>query len=146
MPLKLTADDPPNINLTPMLDVVFQLLVFFMVSTQFASMESGLDVKLPEIRQPGSPPPVKARTVVHIFEDGRVALDKDTIPADQLAARLTAKKKESPNLGVVVRGDAGVKLQQLTTVLEACRQSGCLDVAIAAKLAVAANPEANPRR
>ena len=38
MPLKLTTDDPPNINLTPMLDVVFQLLVFFMVSTQFASM------------------------------------------------------------------------------------------------------------
>lgn len=146
MPLKLTTDDPPTINLTPMLDVVFQLLVFFMVSTQFVSMESGLPMTLPEVQQAGSPPPQKVRAVVHIYEDGRVALDRDTIGADQLALRLLAKKKESPNLGVVVRGDAGVKLQQLATVLEACRQAGCNDVAIAAKLAIAkTNPDTKLR-
>ena len=101
---------------------------------------------LPEVKQPGSPPAAKARVVVHIFENGRIAVDRDNVALEQLASQLVIKKKETPNLSVTVRGDAAVKLQQLATVLEACHQAGCKDIAIAAKLAVAAANPGTERR
>ncbi len=53
MPLKTSQDDLPSINLTPMIDIVFNLIIFFVVGTRFVGAESKLPVKVPEVSEAG---------------------------------------------------------------------------------------------
>ena len=53
MPLKTHPDEQPALNLTPMIDIVFLLIIFFMVGTKFAEWESKLTLKVPQVKQTG---------------------------------------------------------------------------------------------
>jgi len=54
MPLKTHQDELPELNLTPMIDVVFLLIIFFMVGTKFADMERNVELKVPRVSQLGT--------------------------------------------------------------------------------------------
>src|SRR5215475_13095038 len=88
MPLKVDSLDEPQINLTPMIDVVFNLLIFFMLATRFADMERQFDVQLPTAgsAQPLSNPPDEI--VVNVFGDGRLVVGQQPMSADALEQHL----------------------------------------------------------
>jgi biopolymer transport protein ExbD len=139
MPLKTLPDELPPMNLTPMIDVMLQLVIFFIVGTNFAQPEQRIDLKIPQVgdaARPATAPPDKK--VVTVYQDGKVYLDRDVVTLEQLTARLSAARSQYKGLGVTVRGDAGLSLQRTAEVLEACRRSGIAEMAIAVR---AVNPK-----
>ncbi len=135
MPLKTHRDEPPSINLTPLIDVVFNLIIFFMVTTTFGEWESDLAVKVPQVKQTGALAPAPEKRVVNVLRDGRVVMDRELMSLEELTHRLAAARQQYSGLGVVVRGDAEGAFQNVATVLSACREAGISDMGISVRLA-----------
>ena len=135
MPLKTTVDEPPSINMTPMVDVIFQLIIFFMVGTKFAEMERNISLQVPQVSEVKTLTPAPERRVINVYRDGRVALDRQMVSLDQLTGRLAQARQEYADLGVLVRGDAEGAFQNVASVLGACRQAGVSNLGISVRLA-----------
>ena len=135
MALKTHFDETPNVNLTPMIDIVFLLIIFFMVGTKFTELERQLQLELPQIATADRPTPQPVQRVINVYRDGRVALEQDVLSLDQLIVKLTSARAQHAQLGVVVRGDADGPLQNVATVLGACRKAGISDLGISVRLA-----------
>ena len=135
MPLKTCLDEQPSINLTPMIDIVFLLIIFFMVGTKFVEMERNMPVELPEVADAGTPAPEPEKRVINVYRDGRILLDRRFVTVDVLRAELRAARARNGQLGVIVRGDAQSDLQSVVSVLEACRQAGISEMGISVRLA-----------
>jgi biopolymer transport protein ExbD len=135
MPLKTFQDELPPLNLTPLIDVVFNLIIFFMVSTTFGEWESNMAVKVPQVKQAGTLAPGPEKRVVSVFRDGRIALDRDFVSLQELTRRLAVVRQQYIGIGVVVRGDADGTFQNVASVLGACREAGISDMGISVRLA-----------
>lgn len=134
MPLKTHQDETPSLNLTPMIDVVFLLIIFFMVGTKFADWESKLTLRVPQVKEVGALAPAPEKRVVNVYRDGRISLDREFVTLEELTGRLSAVRREYSGLGVVVRGDAEGEFQNVATVLSACREAGITDMGISVRL------------
>lgn len=135
MPLKTHRDDAPTLNLTPMIDILFLLIIFFMVGTRFSDMERSLELDVPRISTAATLTAAPMRRVINVYRDGRIALDRDFVSLDELQTRLATAHSEYEELGVVVRGDGDGPLQNVATVLGACRDAGISDLGISVRLA-----------
>jgi biopolymer transport protein ExbD len=135
MPLKTNFDERPEINLTSLLDVVFLMVLFFMVSTTFAQWENRIDLKVPTVREGGAMTAPPARRVVSVTRDGTMLLDRQQVTLDQLVSRLKKAREEYPGLGVVVRGDGQGAFQHVAEALNACKQAGIEELGITVQIA-----------
>ncbi|MBC8356611.1 MAG: biopolymer transporter ExbD [Planctomycetes bacterium] len=135
MPLKTHMDEQPSINLTPMIDVVFLLIIFFMVGTKFTELERKLGLEVPEVSDVKTLTPAPERRVVNVFNDGHIELDREDVTLEELVQRLVQAQSEYAELGVLVRGDAEGAFQNVATVLGAVREAGVSDMGISVRLA-----------
>ncbi len=135
MPLKTHHDDPPSLNLTPMIDVVFLLIIFFMVGTKFTELERKISLQVPQVANIKALSPAPEKRVVNVHQDGRIILDREEVSLPQLVERLEAARSEYAELGVLVRGDAEGAFQHVASVLGACREAGISDMGISVRLA-----------
>lgn len=135
MPLKTHQDDPPVLNLTSMVDVLFLLIIFFMVGAQFTDQERNIDLQVPTVSEAGAMTPAPEKRVVNVDREGRISLDRSEVSLDELTTRLAAARREYSELGVVVRGDGGGPLQHVADVLSACREAGISDMGISVRVA-----------
>lgn len=133
MPLKTHRDEQPSLNLTPMIDIVFLLIIFFMVGTKFTELEKQLTLEVPEVTDAGTLSPAPQKRVINVFKDGRITLDRQDVTLPELIAQLEVARGEYTELGVIVRGDAESSLQNVAAALDACRQAGITDFGIAVK-------------
>ncbi len=135
MPLKTQHDDAPALNLTSMIDVLFLLIIFFMVATKFDEMERNIDVAVPEVSQAddgGSPP---RSLVVTVLAGGQMELDGAPVTFDELTARLAAARTPLTEPSVVIRGDGQCAFQHVASALAACQQAGISDLGITVRIA-----------
>ncbi|MBM4003530.1 MAG: biopolymer transporter ExbD [Planctomycetes bacterium] len=132
MPLKTLQDEQPSINLTSMIDVLFLLIIFFMVGTRFSDMEGNLDVELPKVSEGGQPRQTPRAHVVSVRRDGSLLLDQHEIALRELTSELQRMEKETPGMAVVIRGDGEGTFQHVADALAACKRAGIqrLDVAV----------------
>ena len=135
MPLKTHRDEPPALNLTPMIDVVFLLIIFFMVGTKFTELERKIGLQVPQISDVKALSPAPEKRVINVMRDGSITLDRMDVTLDQLVTRLADSRREYQDLGVVVRGDAEGAFQNVASVLGACREAGITDMGISVRLA-----------
>jgi biopolymer transport protein ExbD len=133
MPLKTHLDDEPTLNLTAMLDVMFLLIIFFMLGTRFIDDERKIGLHVPEVVDRGTLTAAPARREVNVFQDGTITLDKQTVTLDELTTRLAAARRQYSELGVLVRGDARGEFQKVASVLTACKQAGIQDLGISVR-------------
>ena len=134
MPLKTYQDELPPINLTPMIDVVFNLIIFFMVSSSFADAEKQVDLTVPQVADSGALRATSARKTINVHRDGRITLDGRSATLSELTSRLAAERRQNVHLNVVLRGDADCPLQHVAGVFTACRKAGVSEMGIAVKL------------
>jgi biopolymer transport protein ExbD len=134
MPLKTHQDDLPAINLTPMIDIVFNLIIFFMVSTRFTEIERKVDVAVPQVADAARLPDVPRSQSINVFRDGRITLDNEPVTLATLADRLAAARRQREDLDVVVRGDGDASFQSVASVLAACRQAGVSEMGVSVRL------------
>ncbi len=137
MPLKPQfADDSPTLNLTPMIDVLMLLIIFFMVGTRFIESEKAMQLQIPRVSDTAKAlTNAPAKKVVNVFRDGSVTLDGKPVSLGQLTNRLASTRSQYKSLGVVVRGDADANFQRVASVLNACKQAGVSDLGISVHLA-----------
>ena len=130
MPLKTHLDDEPTLNLTAMLDVMFLLIIFFMLGTRFIDDERKIGLRVPDVVDRGTLTAAPARREVNVYNDGTITLDKKTVTLDELTTRLASARRQYSDLGVLVRGDARGEFQNVASVLTACKQAGIQDLGI----------------
>jgi biopolymer transport protein ExbD len=133
MPLKMHQDDMPTINLTPMIDIIFQLIIFFMVGSRFTELDKKVDVKVPTANHASSLPTAPTRFVVNVQRDGQLTFNNQPVTLDSLVEQLKVARQTKVDLNVIVRGDADGPLQNVASVLTACRAAGIADVGIAVR-------------
>lgn len=136
MPLKISHhDELPALNLTSMIDVLFLLIIFFMVATKFDEMERNIEVAVPEVANAGDTAPPAQPLVVTVLADGRVELDSSPLTLEELTAKLAAARTPLTEPTVVIRGDAQCAFQHVASTLAACQQAGISDLGITVRLA-----------
>jgi biopolymer transport protein ExbD len=124
MPLKTQLDDAPTLNLTAMLDVMFLLIIFFMLGTRFIDDDRKIGLQVPRVSEGGALGAALARKEINVYRDGTITLDRAAVSLDELTTRLAAARRERSDLGVLVRGDARGEFQSVASVLSACRRAG----------------------
>ena len=133
MPLKTQIDEPPALNLTAMLDVMFLLIIFFMLGTRLADDERRIALAGARGRRPRRPGRRRGAKTVNVYRDGTITLDGQTVTLEQLGVRLAAARGRQRSLGVLVRGDAEGQFQQVAAVLNACKQAGVGELGISVR-------------
>ena len=135
MPLKTQRTEAPTLNLTPMIDIVFLLIIFFMVGTKFTDLERKIELTVPEVSDVTPLSAAPERRIINVYRDGRISIDRRTVTLDELRDELVAARGEYQDLGVVIRGDAEVELQTVVNTFEACRRAGISEMGISVRLA-----------
>ncbi|MBY0406554.1 MAG: biopolymer transporter ExbD [Rickettsiales bacterium] len=110
-----------TLPLTPLIDVMFILIVFFMLTTSFMRVES-LELNLPSV----SPKPAQAPDVVHLFiqADGNMLLGKRRLDQAELSESLARMFSKDPDTKVMLLTAEGVTMQQLVNVMDNLYQAG----------------------
>jgi biopolymer transport protein ExbD len=119
----------PGLDLTPMVDVVFLLIIFFMVSTTFISSESGLPVDLPQAQSAQTQP--SDLPTVTLTSDGSIFLAGAPVALGDLVAALQPAIVSSGQTTVVLRADGSVAHSIVVEVMDLIRQAGAERIAIA---------------
>ena len=121
------SDEESDINLTPMLDVVFIMLISFIVTATFIK-QAGIEVMRPEALTAEQKPTVSV--LVAIGENGDIWIDKKRVDPTTVRAHIEKLHSENPNGGLVIQADKSSKNEKLMVVLAAARAAGLQEVAI----------------
>ena len=118
-----------EVDLTPMLDVVFIMLIFFIVTASFVK-ESGIDVNRPD----AATATVKERgnILVAITDNNQIWIDRRQVDVRSVRANIERLHAENPQGAVVIQADENSKNGLLVQVMDAARQAGVFNVSIAA--------------
>jgi len=124
-----TEDDESEVNLTPMLDVVFIMLIFFIVTASFVR-EAGIQVERPSAVNTDL---IKSGNIlVAISQNGEVWIQKRRVGIDQVRSNIERLLAESPKASVIVQADRKSKNGVFVKVMDQAKQAGAQQVAIAA--------------
>jgi biopolymer transport protein ExbD len=125
------AADQAEIDLTPMLDVTFIMLIFFIVTASFVK-ESGMDVNRPDAATAVVKP--MGNILVAITPSGQIWIDKRQVDVRALRANLERLHAENPQGAVVIQADVDSKNGLLVAVMDAAKLAGIENVSIAAEV------------
>lgn len=143
--MKLNAKIPDAIGfqLAPMLDVVFLLLIFFVVTQKFILNEQDLKVKVPTAPKSTEE---ASRAIDEIIINAReengeliVTIDREVFTLDKLSAMLKRMVAVNPNQPVRIRGDADMRWQRMTDVITVCTQAGVSQVSFSKQMPKSSN-------
>ena len=119
-----------EINITPMLDVVFIMLIFFIVTASFVK-EAGIDVNRPDAQT--AQKKEKANILIAISANNEIWIDRRQVDPRAVRANIERLHAENPQGTVVIQADKEAKTETLIQVMDSARQAGVYDVAIAAQ-------------
>ena len=117
------------IDLTPMLDVVFIMLIFFIVTASFVK-EPGLEVNRPDATTADK---VKTPILVAISSENKVWINKNEVDPRQVKTQLQVLLAETPKGKVVIQADSKSNIKMLTEVSQAARDAGVGEITVATK-------------
>ncbi len=128
---QLEEEEEDAVNLTPMIDVVFIMLIFFIVTASFVK-ESGIDVNRPNAAT--AERKEKGNILVAISEDNQIWIDRRQVDPRALRANIERMHSENPNGAVIIQADEESKNKLLVLVMDAARLAGVKNVSLAAEI------------
>ena len=118
-------------NLTPLIDVVFLLLIFFLVSTTFQKEEVEMDLNLPQSKS-GTKGKDGKLLVINFTRDGRLIMNGRTVTVEGLHQKLRAAAARDKNQEILIRGDTAASYGLFAKVFDACKQASLRKINIRA--------------
>lgn len=131
MKVNFSAGRRARIEILPLIDIVFLLLVFFIYAMLSMAVHRGLAVTLPASKAAG----IDSRSVLSVTlkTDGTVYLDKQPVPREDLPKILRARARQSKQAGVLLFADRAVPYQELFRVLDQIRMAGLQRISLQAE-------------
>ena len=118
-------------QIAPMVDILLVLLVFFIVTWNFALSENELDVKIPSAAHAQEPHPWVGQIVINVKSDGSLIFQRKPISSEAMLAKLKELAGLYPDQAVILRGDQTTNYKSIVDVLDLCRQANIWNVAFA---------------
>ena len=120
-----------NLSLTPLIDVVFLLLIFFLVTSKFDEEERRLPIELP-VATSATPMTQKPREMtIDVDREGQYFVNGKAVDVTELEASLRRAVANNPtNQSVVIRADAAVAFQPVVSVMDLCNTTGVADYTV----------------
>jgi biopolymer transport protein ExbD len=118
-------------QIAPMVDILLVLLVFFIVTWNFALSENELDVKIPTASNAKENQQYVGQVVVNVKADGSIVLNRKGLTGDELREKLQRLAELQPDQAVILRGDQRVPYKNIVDVLDICRAANIWNVAFA---------------
>ena len=125
---RVTESNEEDVNVTPLLDIVFIMLIFFIVTASFIK-EAGIEVTRPEAETAYKQD--KANIFIALSPTGEIWIDRKNVPTSQLKATIEKLKAENPQGAVIIQADRDSKSKQLMQVMDAARDAGITQIAVA---------------
>ncbi len=119
-----------SLSLTPLIDVVFLLLIFFMVSTAFVDFTRKMDIQLPESDAGAVMENVKVYEI-EMTEKGAVYVNGESVSVDALAEILKQSDKKKKKRSAVIRADKRLDFGKVVKVMGLCQKNGIMDIGVA---------------
>lgn len=120
-----------GVPLTPMMDVVFLLLCFFVTSQIFAQWETEIDVALPTAVTGEMPQRLPGEVIINVLADGRAVVNGQELNDDALRAMMNRLVQLFPGQPVLLRADKQTPYEHVVRILDACRQSDIWNISFA---------------
>ena len=134
MPLKTQHDEAPTINLTPMIDIVFLLMIFFMVGTKFTELEKTISLQVPAVNASNQLESPTEALVINVRGDGSLLFDGQAVAAEALPQTLAAAKAKRGEFALYIRGDEAAPHGVMARVYSACRTANIQRFGVAVTL------------
>lgn len=125
----VSSDDEAGIDLTPMLDVVFIMLIFFIVTSTFIKT-TGIEVKTPTADSTEQQP--KGNILIAVNPEGEIWIDREQVDIRAVRAAVERMRVDQPDSTVVVQADQDARSGLVIRVMDQVRLAGVQDVALAA--------------
>jgi len=123
--------EPIQLQLAPMIDVIMFLLCFFLLTWNLARCEQDLEVKVPVARNGTPPKQLPGEVIINLKSDGSVELERAILTIPQLQQKLSDIQQVFPDQAVVLRGSENVQYKFVVQVLDACRAAKLTNIAFA---------------
>lgn len=120
----------PQIMIIPMIDIIFFLLVFFMMSMLSMTVEHSVPLQLPQAATAALQ--TEASLTVGVTADGRIFVEEEPVSRADFSRRMVAERERNPDVNVVLRADADARHADVLFVLDGLRSAGISRIGIAA--------------
>ena len=131
---------PATLQLAPMIDVVFLLLIFFLVTWSYARFENELDISVPAADESQDPKRRFGEQIINVTEDGRVIVNSVEMGGEELLGALNAVAELRPDQSIILRGDGDAAYKHIARVLNICHKAKIYNVAFASTKTPSPNP------
>jgi len=118
-------------QIAPMVDIVFLLLIFFLVTWNFSRNEMELDVKVPKAREGKETRRAVGEVILNVKADGTVVMNRRAMDTNALKEALAKIASLYPDQAVILRGDENTDYRHVVEVLDICRRANIWNVAFA---------------
>lgn len=125
--LQTPVQEEEDVNVTPLLDIVFIMLIFFIVTSTFIK-EPGIDPERPEATTQS--PQKQIAVLVAISEDNEIWINKEQVELSEVRYKVEELRRETPRGNAVLQADAGARSELTLDVLQQIKDAGIADVAI----------------
>lgn|SRR5690606_19709442 len=117
-------DEGVSVDLTPVIDMVFLLLIFFLVATTFHQTEREMQIALPFAQSAGPVSAALREIIVNVDVDGNIIVAGRQVDADALGEMIEQAVAANPEQKVTVRGDRRAAYGKIVAVLDVCKRAG----------------------
>ena len=121
----------PGVPLTPMIDVVFLLLCFFVTSQIFAQWETEIDIALPTAATGDMPQRLPGEVIINVLADGTAVVNGQSLDDRELRAMMDRLVQLFPGQPVLLRADKATAYEHVVRVLDTCRQADIWNISFA---------------
>lgn len=122
---------PSELQLAPMLDVVFQLLIFFLVTFEFQRSEMDMSVSVPSAQEGADTKRALGEIIVNVRATGEVVVEGQVMSQARLKEKLSAIARQHENQPIRLRGDAEASYQTIVEVIDTCQKAGIWNISFA---------------
>ncbi|QQL44323.1 ExbD/TolR family protein [Sulfuriroseicoccus oceanibius] len=126
-----SLDNTGGMQLAPMIDIVFLLLIFFIVTWSYARFETELDVQVPVAKEGESSNRQVGEIIINVRKNGDVVLNGNVMSREELLERVSKIAVGYKDVAVILRGDEDTKYKDIIGVVDTCRSVGIWNVAFA---------------